>query len=90
MLEVLLSRTRDEQMPSDKTVHGRADSFNTFFSGTNCDSDDDCHRARWCEARDQKDVQIQHTERVVDIPECAQDCDSCCHARLVFLKPVTN
>ena len=35
------------------------------------------------EVREQKDAQIQYIDRVVDIPECAEDGDSSCHARLV-------
>ena len=35
------------------------------------------------EVREQKDAQIQYVVRVVDTPECAEDGDSYCHARLV-------
>ena len=38
---------RDHQIPNDKTVGGGDDTFNTFFSETSGESDDDCHRARW-------------------------------------------
>ena len=33
--------------------------------------------------REQKDAQIQYIDSVVDIPEYAEDGDSCCHVRLV-------
>ena len=35
------------------------------------------------EVREQKDAQIQHIDRVVDIPEWAEDGDSYCHARFL-------
>ena len=37
------------------------------------------------EVREQKDAQIQYIDRVVDIPECAEDGGSYCHARLVYV-----
>ena len=35
------------------------------------------------EVGEQKDAQIQYIDRVVDIPECAEDGVFFCHARLV-------
>ena len=32
---------------------------------------------------EQKDAEVQHIDRVVDIPECAEDGDSHRHVRLV-------
>ena len=37
----------------------------------------------WVEVREEKDAQIQYIDRVVDIPECAEDGDSPRHVRLV-------
>ena len=37
----------------------------------------------WVEVREQKDAKIQDIDRVVDIPECAEDGDSYRHVRLV-------
>ena len=80
-------------MPSDKTI-GRDDAFNTFFSEQAVEAMtiaiERAGENGWkekavfqVEVGEQKDAQIQHIDRVVDIPECADYGDSSCHARLV-------